>query len=480
MVAKTIGFSLSFIVPLLLVRLLNQTEFGLYKQTFLVLATWQAILPLNVVMSAFYYFPREEDRKGVVVLNILLFHAAVGLAGCLVLIAWPSVLTVLVGSSELTAYASLIGSVLCVTILASLLEVIAIANQEARLSAALIVGAQLSKAGFMLAAIAWHASLETILYASLCQGIMQTVALLWYLRSRFPGYWRMWNSAFLGRQLSYAVPLGVAGLVYTLQTVLHHYLVARRFGPSLYAVYAIGFLQPPLVDAVRDSVGSVTIPRVSLLSKLGRPDEIVRLIGRGMRMLAAFILPIYAFLLVSGYDLLVALYTQDYAASWPILLVSLTLLPLRILLIDPVLRAYAEQRVFLLRLKLILLVVLIVALFASMAWAGMMGAAACVVAVSLVERAILTWRLVRILNPSYANLTFLTAIGKLAMASAVSALVTALIRIALPPMAPLSSLAASGSVFALIYGASVIGLRIPEPEENAAVRRQLRRLLPVR
>jgi hypothetical protein len=129
---------------------------------------------------------------------------------------------------------------------------------------------------------------------------------------------------------------------------------------------------------------------------------------------------------------------------------------------------------------LILLVVLIVALFASMAWAGMMGAAACVVAVSLVERAILTWRLVRILNPSYANLTFLTAIGKLAMASAVSALVTALIRIALPPMAPLSSLAASGSVFALIYGASVIGLRIPEPEENAAVRRQLRRLLPVR
>src|SRR2546429_8408417 len=70
--AKTLAFGFGFVLPLLLVRRLSQTEFGLYKQAFLVVGTASGILPLSFSMSAFYFLPRERERRGAGVFHILL------------------------------------------------------------------------------------------------------------------------------------------------------------------------------------------------------------------------------------------------------------------------------------------------------------------------------------------------------------------------------------------------------------------------
>src|SRR5215475_1219689 len=77
MAARTLAFAFSFGLPLLLVRRLDQHQFGLYKQIFLLAMTAINILPLGVEMSAFYFLPRAQNReeKGAVVANILLFYA---------------------------------------------------------------------------------------------------------------------------------------------------------------------------------------------------------------------------------------------------------------------------------------------------------------------------------------------------------------------------------------------------------------------
>ncbi|HEU0252382.1 MAG TPA: hypothetical protein VFR12_05070, partial [Pyrinomonadaceae bacterium] len=54
LIAKILAFSLSILLPLLLVRRLSQSEFGLYKQAFLVVGSGVALLPLGFQMSAFY------------------------------------------------------------------------------------------------------------------------------------------------------------------------------------------------------------------------------------------------------------------------------------------------------------------------------------------------------------------------------------------------------------------------------------------
>src|SRR5262245_62454100 len=90
--AKAVAFGLGFALPLILVRSLSQTEFGLYKQVFLRLNTAITILPLGFAMSAFYFLPRSADGRGRVVLNVALFHLAVGGLAGLALLAYPRLL----------------------------------------------------------------------------------------------------------------------------------------------------------------------------------------------------------------------------------------------------------------------------------------------------------------------------------------------------------------------------------------------------
>src|SRR5207245_9996936 len=70
---KTVAFVLMLALPLLLVRRLSQTDFGLYKQVFLLVSTAMTVLPLGFVMGAFYFLPRRPDTQSRVALNIVLF-----------------------------------------------------------------------------------------------------------------------------------------------------------------------------------------------------------------------------------------------------------------------------------------------------------------------------------------------------------------------------------------------------------------------
>src|SRR5208282_6445174 len=80
--AKTVGFAFSMALPLLLVRRMDREQYGLYKQAFLLVTTAMTVLPLGVPMSAFYFLPRETTRRRETVLNIMLFHVAVGGMAC--------------------------------------------------------------------------------------------------------------------------------------------------------------------------------------------------------------------------------------------------------------------------------------------------------------------------------------------------------------------------------------------------------------
>src|SRR5207245_3824786 len=113
-----------------------------------------------------------------------------------------------------------------------------------------------------------------------------------------------------------------------------------KFGATEYAVYAVGCFQLPLFNILADSVGSVMIPRVSQLQHQQKPREIVLLTARAVRKLAAVYFPAYAFLLIMRREFIVGLFTDRYAASIPVFAVNLTLIPLGVLLLVPIMRAH--------------------------------------------------------------------------------------------------------------------------------------------
>jgi O-antigen/teichoic acid export membrane protein len=475
MFARTLAFVLGFALPLLLVRRLDQTQFGLYKQVFLIVGTAVNVLPLGFHMSAFYFLPRERERQGQIVLNILLFHMlAAGLVS-LLLILRPGILAGIFNSSALVSETPLIAVVMLLWVSTSFLEYLAMANQETKLATILIVTLQLSRTALLLGATLFVGSVRALICAAIIQGGLQLIMLLAYLSRRFCAFSSGFDWALLRRQSGYAIPLGVAGLFYTLQLDVHQYFVSYHYDAAAYAVYAIGCFQLPLIHILSDSVGSVMIPQVSYLQRNNNRREIILLTARMMRKLAAVYFALYIFLLVSGREFIIVLFTERYLASWPIFAVNLTMIPLFFLsnIYDPIMRAYAEHRYFLLRLRVALLTLLLVALWYGTARFGMLGVISLVTVANLIERLVTVAKVGRILGVGRRDLPLLKDVGKIAVAAGAAGALTAVVRASMSGLRPLVVLSVCGLTFSLAYLAVMLWLKVPATEEWEALQRRI-------
>ena len=272
------------------------------------------------------------------------------------------------------------------------------------------------------------------------------------------------------------MPFGLAGLLFTLQTDLPNYFVSNQFDAATFAVYAIGCFNIPLVGMLSESVGAVMIPQVAVLEKQGNHREIVALAARVARKLAIVYLPLYAFLIVMGREFLTALFTHQYAASWPIFAINLTLLPLSIFVSDPIMRAYAEQRQFLPKLYLVLAVLLFALLWVGTSRFGLLWAISVVVVVSIIGRAATWIKIGSMLGIRLRDAALLKDVGKIAIAAAVAAIVTAFVRSAVSGLLPISMLVVCAIVFGVVFLAGVLLLGLPTIEERAYFRKQVSRV----
>ena len=190
-------------------------------------------------------------------------------------------------------------------------------------STSFIVGAQFTKGMATVVAALVGRTLEALLYAAILQAGIQSAVLWWYLQKKFPGFLGRPDWKLMREQLSYAVPFGVGAMISPHNTDIHMFMVAHRFSPAEYAIYAVGCLQLPLIGLLRQSVTAVLIPRISYLQHRRQNRDIVMLLASAMRKLALVYWPVYIFLAVTAYDFIQFLYTPQYIASGPIFLVYL-------------------------------------------------------------------------------------------------------------------------------------------------------------
>jgi hypothetical protein len=474
--AKLAGFALSTAFPLLLIRRLPQSEFGLYRQVFLIINTATTILPLSLGMSAYYFLPREPQRKGAVTANILLFlFVAGGLAGG-ALVLWPSLAERLTSEPAVLPYIPAMASLIMLWTVGSLVEPIMLANVEVRLAALATAAIQIARTVLLILAVIILPTLSAVLSAAVLQGMLQCAIVAVYINSRFGNPLRQIDVQLLRRQLSYAIPLGFAGLLYSLQTDLHNYFISSRFGAAIFAIYSVGCFQLPVMGLIGEALASVLIPQVAILQQQGDSEAIIDILLRATRKMALVAFPLSCYLLVVAPEFLTLLYTDRYAASVPLFRINLALVPLSVLITDPILRAYARYRYVLLTGHIILFA----AQFALLWWATarytIASALVIVVCVTLVERfGKLLW-CGSILGFSKQDLSKLSPIAHIFLASVVSGLATLLIKLALPPAPKVIVLTACGMVFGLLEAALLYRMRVVTPEEVSLIQR----LLPAR
>lgn len=486
LVAKVVGFAISFVIPLAIARQLDPDAFGLYRMSFQLVSTMTGVSTLYFGLTAYYYLARDTQSRTPAILNILVLYAVVGMVVIFISNVFPQLLGVIFESGGLIDLAPLVAFVFALSLFSLFLEVVTAANQEPVHCAAAIVGGSIVRAALMLGAIAIFGSVQALLLAAIGASILQCIALAVYIRSRFPGLFERFDSRLFVDQLRYQLPYGLTSLFLLLQTDAHHYFVANHFGEAQFGIYAVGFSLLPMLMIAREAVGLTMVPRVSELQQLGHRHEIWRITARAIEKLALVYVPIVAFLWLTADWVLTALYTEKFRDSVPVFQVSLLLLLAHMVIVDPIMRAYKELGRTVLTITIATSAIIIALLSAFADTLSLRGIALIVVIPQIIQTATITMVAVKRIGVKPHDFRALAPVAKMVAAAALCTLPAYLIMTRVSTylegqsldqtLAKLLTIAAAAAVFALCYVAFAIYWQLVDADDTAQIRAIARRI----
>lgn len=345
--ARVVSTICGIFVPIILVRILDQTTFGHYKQFFLVATTGATMFALFLPGSLYYFVPRSPAASQRYMVQSFVLLLAVGATGGTAMLVGAPLLDRILH----TALGDEVPWIALYTTMATagpLLLVAPMVDRRARLASALLVGFDAARSGLVILAALWLKTLTAILAVSTfvmtCQVLAVAVYLIWRNRT---GEWSA-EPGRLREQLAYALPLAGIGLIGLIRDQLHAFFVAGSFSAAQFAVYAIGTLNIPLVNHITQTLGEVLVLETSANFAAGRREEMQRVWQRVVLVLAIGIIPIFCTLQVFAGDLVTLFYGNNYAAAVPIFRAYLFMLLASIpMLTSPLLRATRDLKVML-------------------------------------------------------------------------------------------------------------------------------------
>lgn len=449
--AKFIALGLSLALPLAVVRTLSRSEFGLYKQAFLILTSALMLFTLQVAASAYYFMPRLPEKKAQVALNVLVFYITVGFAIAALFAIYPQWVVLVFHGKDLVPQVPLLGLAIFLWLVSSFLEIAPIANGDARAASVLIVLSQFSKTLLIMGAALLFGSLRAIVVAAVVQGALQCMILCVYLYRRFGRFWQSFDGPLLKAQLGNAIPFGLGGVAYVVQSDMHNYFVSYYFDSATFAIYAIGCFQLPLLSLLLESVGSVLIPEIARLQVEADHRSIFFLWVSAIRKTAFFFIPICAFLFVMRYEFITGLFTDRYSEAVPIFAINTVALLLNIFLSSAVLRAFDGCKYFSMKLHILLIPVMWVALYVGIRADGLIGAITAVALVQTLDIVATTVKSASMLDLKFRDIGYLSPIMRTMASAGIAALAAFIMKHSLPGLRPLLMLVVCSTVFGVTY-----------------------------
>ena len=336
---RSVGLAASFAIGIVLARMFDPAIFGTYKQFFLLYATLYGVLQLGMAESLYYFVPQQSAHTGRYACNAMVMLA---MAGGACTAALYVARTALGGwlSPELAEYVLPLGLFLTFALTSTVLEIVMVSRRRHVAAAVTYAVSDIVRTLLFIMPALVFASLRAVLLgATVFAGLrlLATVITLWREFGRdFRVDLTLWR-----QQLAYALPFALAVGVEVVLINYHQYVVAARFDPATFAIYAVGCLQIPLFDLIATSTVNVLMVR---MAGAGRGRAALALWHDTVNRLAFLLFPLAVFLLISARYLIVGLFTATYAASAPIFMIwVLTMLP-AVMAVDAVLRVYAQTR----------------------------------------------------------------------------------------------------------------------------------------
>lgn len=329
-----------------LVRVFAPDVYGTLLQVFMIGGLAGSLFPLGFPASLMYYVPLAPpaSRRALFARTVGLTAAGAAIAAAGVVLGAP-LLASWMHNPSLRELSPLIAAYVFLFILDRLVEPALLSLGDAVRAGLLdLVGAVLLVAATVLPALLGYGLVEVLL-GSVAVYLLRFLYCGWVLfRLPRPPHGDPAGVPSLREQFGFAAPLGLSTIPSQYNRQIDGLLVSFFFTPAIYAVYARGAFELPLVELVPFTLAAVILPRLVELWAAGDRATFLALWNRSLRVSSILLFPAFAFCLVFAREIITTLFTEQYAGATPVFQVYLMALPLRITSYGTILRAVGDTR----------------------------------------------------------------------------------------------------------------------------------------
>jgi len=467
-VARAINAVAIVVTSAVLARRLDPSQYGTFQQAWLVVTVGATILLAGIPLSVLFFAPRENaaGRRGFLNLLLCVLGALGALGGALLVLAAGAVARAL-NNPDLAPHLPALAVYLVAILPANPLEsFLIVENRQSRLGWIALAASVGLIAAAVLPAVA-GADPRWIYRGLAAYALFRSAILFAAVAREYRGVAPVLRAGLPREFLIYSLPLGANEIVRVASGWIDKALVASRFDPQTYAIFANGAFEIPFIAILLASTTAVLMPEFSRLAAAPDKAPLVALWRRAILRTGLLVLPLCAFALVMARDIMVTLFSERYAASALPFRVYLLLLPLRCAAYTPMLLALGRGRAVLLgavadlALSLGLALVLIPRV-------GYVGPAIALVASTYAQSAFYLAVAGRALGAAPAALIPWGGLARVSIAAAIAAAAAAPVLLTRLPAPLRLAVAAAVACAALVAAARA---RVLPPDEREFLRR---------
>jgi len=317
--ARLLNQALALLSPLLLVRLLEISEYGRYRQFMATAMFITSLAGFALSANLNYLIARSPERQAVDITNTCLLMLAVSLVSAFVVVVARQWIV----PPEIASAWPLLA-----------IYVFMFLNLEVLVSYWLAHGKSVNVMGYtlaitvwriatLLAATWWLKDVEMIFVTLVCAEAVKNLWIYLWLRRHGLLVFR-WDSAAMREQVRLAAPLGAGSVLYKLND-FGKVVVGNQMGPIPLAIYTTAAYQVPLVNIVQGALADVIFPDMVKRSRRD-PAHGLLLWKRAQVLIFAAICPAWLLLTYWAEPLVRLLFTDAYVAAVPYFQVFLLLM----------------------------------------------------------------------------------------------------------------------------------------------------------
>ena len=317
-VVKAFDQAMQFLLPVVLVRVLDSATFGEYRLLWLVVGTIMTFATLNMCGSLYFFLPRSDAlKKRLYVHHTVLYLLVAGLLCALAVGPWTTFLPPAV--RHLETYGWLVPAFVGLWVVAVFLDYLPTVDERIGWQAWATLSSSALRVVLVAAGAFFSGELHVILWLLIAMVTIKLAMLLYYI-ARWHGLGGPWFSrAEFSEQFRHSAPFGLSNALYALRGQADQWVAASLFALSSFAAFSIAAIVGQVVQIFRHSVLEAFLPSMSRMHAAGDVAGMMQMNSRANVLVGTALFPMLAIAFVFAEEIVTLVYTSTYLEAAPVM-----------------------------------------------------------------------------------------------------------------------------------------------------------------